>query len=183
MIVKCLDTRCCEPFITNWMTIFPKRFLPLPAVYKFGSNGLLPVEPSEYAKKPNDYKFATLKERLVAGLIPSEANNFNRTPFDLYCPSMMEKLSKCICDTCGLYWPSEAAKKRHATCHRNGLKENQLVYSMEEVSDEFCQIQNENENINGPNGIPVIENLEEFLKCPFSWPDRASDVQFDEILL
>ena len=54
---------------------------------------------------------------------------------------------------------------------------------MEEVSDEFCQIQNENENINGPNGIPVIENLEEFLKCPFSWPDRASDVQFDEILL
>ena len=54
---------------------------------------------------------------------------------------------------------------------------------MEEVSDEFCQIQNENENINGPNGIPVIENLEEFLKCPFRWPDRASDVQFDEMLL
>ena len=31
---------------------------------------------------------------------------------------------------------------------------------MEEVSDEFCQIQNENENSNGPDGIPVIENLQ-----------------------
>ena len=34
-----------------------------------------------------------------------------------------------------------------------------------------------------PDGIPVIENLQEFLKCPFRWPDRASDVQFDEMLL
>ena len=43
------------------------------------------------------------------------------------------------------------------------LEENQLVCSIEEVSDEFCQIQNENENSNGRDGIPVIENLQEFL--------------------
>ena len=81
----------------------------------------MPVEPSEYVKNPNVYKFAPLKDRLVAGLLPNEAGKFVRPdlpPFDLYCPSMMQKLEKCICKTCGLYWPSEAAKKRHATCHR-----------------------------------------------------------------
>ena len=56
-------------------------------------------------------------------------------------------------------------------------------YKLEEVSDEFCQTQDENENNNGSNGIPVIQNLQEFLKCPFRWPESVSDVEFDEILL
>ena len=118
MVVKCLDINCCQPFTTNWMTIFPQRFLPRPAVYKFGSKGLLPVEPSEYFDKPKDCKFASLRDRLVAGLSPDEAKNFDRPPFDLYCPSMTEKLSECICDKCGAYWPSKAAVRRHATFHK-----------------------------------------------------------------
>ena len=28
MIVKCQIQNCCKPFVTNWMDIFPKRFLP-----------------------------------------------------------------------------------------------------------------------------------------------------------
>ena len=104
-----------QPFSTNWKTTFPKRFLPAPVVYKSRSRRLFAVEPSEYAKKPTEYKFATLKERLIAELIPDEAENFIRPPFDMYCPSMMSKLSKCICTKCGLSWPSEAAKKPHAT--------------------------------------------------------------------
>ena len=31
-IVKCGDSRCCEPFVTNWAHNFPDRFLPVPAV-------------------------------------------------------------------------------------------------------------------------------------------------------
>ena len=69
MIAKCLNPKCCKPFITNWMSLFPKRFLPAPAVYKFGTNGLYAVEPSTYENNPDEYKFATLKDRLVAGLL------------------------------------------------------------------------------------------------------------------
>ena len=64
-IIKCLNPTCCKPFTTNWLTIFPRRFLPAPAVYKFGSKGLFPIEPSDYAKKPTDYKFATLKDMAI----------------------------------------------------------------------------------------------------------------------
>ena len=28
MIVKCQIESCCKPFVTNWMDIFPMRFLP-----------------------------------------------------------------------------------------------------------------------------------------------------------
>ena len=182
MVVKCTNTNCCKPFITNWNTIFPQRFLPMPAVYEFGSKGLLPVEPSEYAKKPNDYKFASLRDRRIAGLLPSEANDFDCPPFDLYCPSMMEKLPKCVCETCGLYWPSEAAKKRHATCHKS--RDDEPDFPMEEFSDEFCQFQDEGQNNSGSSQLPVVEDLQDFLRCPFRWPDgTGSDLQYDEMLL
>ena len=35
---------------------------------------------------------------------------------------------------------------------------------MEEISDEFCQIQDENENNSGSNQIPVIQDLKSFLR-------------------
>lgn len=35
-IIKCLIPTCCKPFETNWLTIFPKCFLPPPAVYHYG---------------------------------------------------------------------------------------------------------------------------------------------------
>ena len=63
------------------MTILPKRFLPTPAVYKFGTKGPVANEPTEYAKKPNEYKFEILKECLIAGLAPKEAETFIRPPF------------------------------------------------------------------------------------------------------
>ena len=37
---------------------------------------------------------------------------------------MEEKLMKGVCKTCGHYWPSEAAKKRHKKIHRNSKKDN-----------------------------------------------------------
>ena len=133
-------------------------------MYKFGSTGLSAIEPSEYFKKPKEYKFATLKERLIARQVPKEAGNFVNPPFDLYCPSMVTKISKCICEQCGKYWPCMAAVKRHATCHKFGKKSQETIYTTE-VSDEFSEIQEESDT--NPIGIPVIQNLQEFLRSPF----------------
>ena len=166
MIVKCVDQNCCKPFTTNWLNIFPKRFFPAPAVYKFGQKGLYAVEPSDYVKNTKNFKFATLKERRIAELLPDEAKNFMPPPFDLYCPSMMPKLSKCICDICGYYSPCEAAKKRHVKMHKNQNFEEEHGIILEEVSDEFCQIQDEPEEFS--DTLPVIENVQEFLRSPFT---------------
>ena len=148
-------------------------------MYKFASTGLSAIEPSEYFKKPKDYKFATLKERLIAHQVPKEAENFGKAPFDLYCPSMVTKIDKCICEQCGQYWPCMTAVKRHAICHKNkNKKESQdPIYTME-VSDEFSKIQEEESDTN-PTGIAVIQNLQEFLKSPF----HSLDDPIDGILL
>ena len=45
----------------------------------------------------------------------------------------------------------------------------------------FSQIQDE--NWIGSNEIPVIENLLEFRKCSFGWPNGTSDLDFHKIIL
>ena len=150
-IVKCLNPECCEPFQTNWLTIFPSRFLPPPAIYTFGKTGLEVVEPSVYfadqlkVSNQTKYKFATLKERLVANLISKEAikskNGIPRPmPFDSYCPSMEEKLDDCICQVCGSCWPCAAAVKRHMKAHgkKNGNTDSMnMAVPSSEVTDEM----------------------------------------------
>ena len=33
-VVKCLDPDSCEAFVSDWLTLFPKRFIPPPAIYQ-----------------------------------------------------------------------------------------------------------------------------------------------------
>ena len=117
-IVKCADTDCCPGFATNWMDVFQSRFIPAPAVYKYCSAGRVAEEPRLVFEKPNEYKYAPLKDRLIKQLCPREADKYAVVPFDLYCPSMVDKLKKGICTHCNSYWPSQAAMKRHAKCHK-----------------------------------------------------------------
>ena len=49
--------------------------------------------------------------------IPLEAERYEVTPFELYCPSICGKSTPGICPVCSLYWPSAAAMKRHKKCH------------------------------------------------------------------
>ena len=107
-IVKCLDEKCCEPFVTSWAQIFTDQFLPAPAVYEYGKEGLRAVEPTKYAANPKKYKFAPLKTRLVAKQMPDAAKKFEKAPYDLYCPSMAEKIDRGICKVCHQYWPTQA---------------------------------------------------------------------------
>ena len=100
------------------------RFLPPPAVYKFGPNGKEIVEPSIYLADPSKYKFATLDERIIFNLKSLESEKSTKgdsrpMPFDSYCPSMQTKLDDCVCNICGSSWPCAAAVKRHKKAHTN----------------------------------------------------------------
>ena len=50
-IVKCSGPECCAPFRSNWLSVFPKRFLPCPATAKFTPTGRVPIQPSEVGQK------------------------------------------------------------------------------------------------------------------------------------
>ena len=95
-IVKCQNQKCCEPFKTNWLDVFPDHFFPFPAVYKYESNGSAAVEPSEYIKNPRKYEFTPLTAKLLLKKSPDEAKAYVEVLFDIYCSSMKEKLDKGI---------------------------------------------------------------------------------------
>ena len=89
---------------------------------------------------------------------------------------MQSKLAKCLCNTCGQYWPSEAAKKRHSKCHgKSTSKDDRLDdYNVfNEVSDEFCIVQFDGEEEQEPYKMPVV-NLTKQLVSPFELVDSIS---------
>ena len=192
-IVKCTNPSCCESFATNWLDVFPERFLPPPAVYEYTAKGIRAVEPSEYFKDPKKFTFADLEKRLVVKELPAKAKEFKQCPLDLYCPSMEEKLKKCICKTCGSYWPSEAAKNRHKKCHSKkgsaacrvddaAVQNDQEDDIMEDDMMEDDIIEDDNDSTSSashtiamssdivesePNCMPIIRNLAECLNSSF----------------
>ena len=163
-IVKCLNGDCCAKFETNWMTIFPDRFMPFPSVYKYGPSGVEIVEPSVYFQNKKSFKFATLSERLLAKLVPKEAPESVPVPFDIYCDSMQKKIKDCICEICGQYWPCCAAKKRHLKAHKLD-KSNEVV----EQNELFNESANETVEPKNDDSIPmpVFYNLRNGLVSPF----------------
>ena len=179
-----MNPDCCEAFETNWLTIIPKRFLPGPAIYKYGKRGLEIVEPSEYFKdqlnfsNQNKYKFATLQERLMTNLVSKEASQSKSgiprpPPFDSYCPSMDSKLDECVCKTCGSCWPCAAARKRHEKAHpkKSQIEPNKEI-PFSRIIDEFdseedaMEVENVVDNyLDEP--MPIFSNIIEHLNSPF----------------
>ena len=176
-IVKCFNTDCCPTFATNWAHVFPSRFIPLPAVYEYSPTGMAAVEPRTVFAKPRDYIYAPLKERLIQQLMPREASKYGIAPFDLYCPSMVDKLKKGICRQCGSYWPSQAAMLRHAKCHKRAGRSNQvqvlqenpeqaevILHDSDSDGEATVTVVVENDEA---NAIMPVRNIFEVLQSPF----------------
>ena len=87
-IVKCADIQCCNPFRTNWLKIFPDRFLPAPVPVRQDLGG--PIVPSANQSKPSD-RFPDLwKRNSINQLIPQ--NRYKNIPHNMCCPSVKSKV-------------------------------------------------------------------------------------------
>ena len=107
-VVKCTDEKCCGPFRTDWLRIFPDRFLPAPI--QFRQDGGPTVPPVSQVKTTDHY--AGLWQRIaISNLVPM--HNHQILPYDMYCPSVKSTVKQRVCNLCGIYFPSIAAVKRH----------------------------------------------------------------------
>ena len=123
-IIKCFDETCCGSFQTKWPEFLPMRFLPAPVVSHYGPKGFSVLDKEEYLTAPSNFKFASLRSRLLLKI--------DIEPFDSYCISMQDKSSKGMCPDCGHYWPCAAAMKRHRVIHRK----KQLPMPVMNIEDE-----------------------------------------------
>ena len=106
-IIKCDNFLCCGKMRTKWMEIFPKRFLPPPAVIRRDEGGPSVPEPSEV--KATD-QFAGLWQRMAMTRVRAVDG-----PYNEFCPSVQKEISNSnrICKHCHTYFTSAAAVTRH----------------------------------------------------------------------
>ena len=141
--------------------------------------GKLQLNHPSMSKIPRNSSLSVLPKRLLFKKIPLAAIKYNEVPFDLYCPSMQDKLSKGICKICNRYWPSAAAMIRHKKCHRNvnGLeaeseeqsgRESEVdEESSHELSCEEAMPEESSSNENDGEIMPVFRNIFDVLASPF----------------
>ena len=85
------------------------------------NNGNTPVEPS-FQNLFCLTTFAPVIHHLLINIIPEEGFHYDVVPFDLYCPSMRDKLDNGVCKICGKYWRSEAAMKCRKKSHKKKIE-------------------------------------------------------------
>ena len=168
-IVKCLRSECCSQFQTNWLEVFPKKFLPTLAVMEYTIRSKCAVEPVITTKNPKQYPFAPLQDRLIHPFIPASAEQFEIVPFDFYCVSVQTKIKKGICPKCNSYWPSQAAMKRHMKSNAKIIKGATDVQGSTATVDSESEEEEEEPAITCEGDkMPVFDNTFDIFKSPFT---------------
>jgi hypothetical protein len=160
-IVRCKNVECCGEWRTNLLDVLPDRFLPAPVKFVHQSSGILA---SEFDDERG--RFGILSQRIMLSRL-QPTTDFKLFPFDYYCPSVRDQLAKRICKKCGLYFPSQAAVKRHAPLHKDGYGLNLELLSNDD--DQAPQ-----KIVHQPTNIPVNTNIYDLMQSPFE-----EDTEFD----
>jgi hypothetical protein len=125
------------------LTILHYQFIPPPVRYVLAESGPVSAPVGLVAGH-----FVFFEKRiLLKCLDPKTAHP--ALPFDYYCPSVQDKLSKRVCDDCGLYFSTAIAMNSYRKVHND-------------ASTTISFIQEVNDN-NTNNDIHVIKNLNDWL--------------------
>ena len=152
-IVKCTDDKCCGPFPTNWLRIFPNRFLPAPVQFRQDPGD--PTVPPVSQVGTTD-RYADLWQRIVVNnLVP--LNDYEILPYDMYCPRVKSAVKQRVCNLCEIYFPSIVAVKRH----KAGTDCEEAEYDDEEGSDDGDSYEEE-EDRNDDTEVELVDEENEF---------------------
>ncbi|CAF4336056.1 unnamed protein product [Rotaria sp. Silwood2] len=119
-IVRCTKPECCGPWRSNYIQVFPHRFLPPPVPFHRSSRGvrLENIESSFANLKPTSPYYGTLFQRIQFHGIVMRGTQNQLIPFDAYCPSIQNKMYSRTCTICKQYIPSAARLRNHYKVHQ-----------------------------------------------------------------
>ena len=119
-IIRCTKPECCGPWRSNYIQVFPHRFLPPPAPFNRSSRGvrLADVQCSFANDKPVSPYYGTLFQRIQFHGIVVRGTQIPLLPFDAFCPSLQEKLQSRTCSICKQYIPSTVRLQNHYRVHQ-----------------------------------------------------------------
>ena len=112
-IVRCNSIECCGPWRSNYVRIFPHRFLPSPVPFERTAYGIRMAD-KDYQK---GQFYGSLFQRIqYHGVVIQHTQN-EILPFDYSCSSVKKELKKRTCQVCNQYIPSAYRMKNHYKIH------------------------------------------------------------------
>ncbi|CAF1379909.1 unnamed protein product [Rotaria sp. Silwood1] len=185
-IVRCNSITCCGPWRSNYIQIFPHRFLPAPIAFERTPRGIAMAE-RDYQK---GIFYGSLIQRIqFHGVVMQHTQN-DILPFDYCCSSVRKELKRRVCSICKQYIPSAYRMKNHYKIHQQQYASNCLDY--DEIM--FNNENNINENdyddseilsnqrplpaISDPsaNGVVIFSDMLDWLKSDFEELDLKEQV-------
>ncbi len=175
-IVRCTKPECCGPWRSNYIQVFPHRFLPPPVPFNRSSNGvtLAEVESSIAHMHPISPYYGTLFQRIqFHGIVMLKTNNL-LLPYDFYCPSVQTKLHSRICSICKQYIPTATRLRNHYKVHQQRYALNSVDYKYnkeEELIDEPDPIERNDISLSQKdplhNGVFLFSDMTDWLRSEF----------------
>ena len=174
--LKCRNENCCEPFKTDIELFFPHRSIPpLIPIKKtmFGVEALTRTEALESQK----LEFLPLSLRVVYNnkLVGQEDNDKfgSVVPYDLFLPTVQDKLLKRCCQNCGKYHASVKSLGVHRKNCKKPKKSKQNKNGKKALfEDEFCSESDEEES-----SFEAFVNDEESEEDEYAAPSNVVNVR------
>ena len=182
--IKCDDLSCCDPFTTNVDSFFPHRRLPPIIPIKKTRFGIEALEKDE-VEGNKDLEFLPLPMRILYGnsIVPKEYRDKfgDIVPYDLYLPSIQDKIEKRVCPKCFKYHATikslvEHKKVCEAKKSKSKPKKNprRIIVESSDSEEEFSG-DNIEEDVG--NVEEVEEVLDEFDEDQFAQVEDLVDVR------
>ncbi|CAF0777437.1 unnamed protein product [Didymodactylos carnosus] len=113
-IVRCNNPICCGLWRSNYVQVFPHRFLPPPVPFERTPRGIQMAE-KDYQK---GQFYGSLFQRIqFHGVVINHTRN-DMLPFDYCCSSVKKEMKRRICTICKQYIPSAYRMKQHYKIHQ-----------------------------------------------------------------
>ena len=123
-IIRCNTITCCGPWRSNYIQIFPHRFLPAPVAFERTPRGIAMAE-RDYQK---GVFYGSLIQRIQFHGVVMQHTQSDILPFDYSCGSVRKELKRRICSICKQYIPSAYRMKNHYKIHQQQYASNCLEY-------------------------------------------------------
>ncbi|KAL7295587.1 hypothetical protein TKK_0011225 [Trichogramma kaykai] len=193
-IVKCSNRNCCAEFRSNINVVLKNQFFPAPLLTERLDDGRLAVV-KDLTKATSNSKFLPLLQTLVFDLPveQSEESIFYTLPYDYHCSSIQGNLCDRVCNFCDFHFSRMKNVKMHRKILHCLKPERRIKIAHEKIimhrddevmfiiknqdcfDDEWCAIEDVdsitviNESPTSVPGFPVIDSLNDWLRC--EWTD------------
>ncbi len=187
-IIRCNSITCCGPWRSNYIQVFPHRFLPAPIPFERTPRGI--------AMADRDYQkgvfYGSLIQRIQFHGVVMQHTQSDILPFDYSCSSVRKEIKRRICSICKQYIPSAYRMKNHYKIHQQQYASNCLEY--DEMLLNINGIDNDDEDaemissqrplpvVSDPsaNGVVIFSDMLDWLKSDFEELDLKEQIIKEE---